>query len=378
MIKETSALLRNRKYHRNMKFYAGLHKQFVVDFDNDKTSYEQAVTEHIRASGIYWGISALVVMGMESALPADNILSFVKSCYHNSGGFAPSPGHDPHLLYTLSCLQILALLDALDELPDKEKTIGYIASLQKVDGSFSGDKWGEIDTRFSYCAFQALALLNALDRVNIDTGVEFIAKCMNFDGGFGAVPGAESHAGQVFCCVGALAIVKRLDVIDADLLGWWLAERQVDSGGLNGRPEKQSDVCYSWWILSSLAILGRMDWIDKKKLSKFILECQDSDGVGSSYESYGGGIADRPGNLPDVYHTFFGIAGLSLLGCFEEGNSYELNIDTSIPSKSGETHPVFPFAHRPIDPVYALPFSVIEKLNLPRSVMPIVSPSNKL
>ncbi|PCH34855.1 hypothetical protein WOLCODRAFT_78824, partial [Wolfiporia cocos MD-104 SS10] len=27
-----------------------------------------------------------------------------------------------------------------------------------------------------------------------------------------------------------------------------------------------------------------------------------------------GGIADRPGDLPDVFHTLFGVAGLSLLG----------------------------------------------------------------
>ena len=26
-----------------------------------------------------------------------------------------------------------------------------------------------------------------------------------------------------------------------------------------------------------------------------------------------GGISDRPGNMVDVFHTFFGIAGLSLL-----------------------------------------------------------------
>ena len=27
-----------------------------------------------------------------------------------------------------------------------------------------------------------------------------------------------------------------------------------------------------------------------------------------------GGIADRPGNMVDVFHTLFGAAGLSLLG----------------------------------------------------------------
>ena len=28
-----------------------------------------------------------------------------------------------------------------------------------------------------------------------------------------------------------------------------------------------------------------------------------------------GGISDRPGDLPDPFHTLFGVAGLSLLNC---------------------------------------------------------------
>lgn len=118
-------------------------------------------------------------------------------------------------------------------------------------------------------------------------------------------PGAESHAGQIFTCVGALSIAGRLDEIDQDLLGDWLCERQLPNGGLNGRPEKLEDVCYSWWVLSSLAMIDRLHWIDGDKLSRFILECQDP---------HVGGISDRPGDMSDVFHTCFGIAGLSLLG----------------------------------------------------------------
>jgi Prenyltransferase and squalene oxidase repeat len=46
----------------------------------------------------------------------------------------------------------------------------------------------------------------------------------------------------VFVCVAALAILDRLDVVDVDTLAWWLSERQLPSGGLNGRPEKLADV----------------------------------------------------------------------------------------------------------------------------------------
>lgn len=135
--------------------------------------------------------------------------------------------------------------------------------------------------------------------------------------------------------------MQALHYVDADLLGWWLAERQCDSGGLNGRPEKQADVCYSWWILSAMSILGRMSFIDRKALTQFILKCQDTED---------GGIADRPGNMSDVFHTFFGISGLSLLGHLETEGCQ----------------------HDAIDPVYALPVSVVRRLELPAQTLPSI------
>lgn len=72
----------------------------------------------------------------------------MKSCYcPSSGGFAPSPRHDPHLLYTLSAVQIAATYDALEDIIDADAVAKYVVALQQPDGSFWGDKWGEVDTR---------------------------------------------------------------------------------------------------------------------------------------------------------------------------------------------------------------------------------------
>jgi hypothetical protein len=35
---------------------------------------------------------------------------------HGNGGFGAAPGHDPHMLYTVSAVQILCLVDGVDEL----------------------------------------------------------------------------------------------------------------------------------------------------------------------------------------------------------------------------------------------------------------------
>lgn len=65
-------------------------------------------------SGVYWGLSALYLMGKLDAMDEEDVVSWVMSCQHPCGGFGGSERHDPHLLYTLSALQILAIYDQLD------------------------------------------------------------------------------------------------------------------------------------------------------------------------------------------------------------------------------------------------------------------------
>lgn len=155
----------------------------------------------------------------------------------------------------------------------------------------------------------------------------------------------------VWVSVAALAILGELGRIDSHMLGWWLSERQLPNGGLNGRPEKLEDVCYSWWNLASLSIIGKLHWINRDKLIRFILSaqvsgassdalscagcrhphwqplendktcchqvdrsCSDGHELANGQDEEDGGIADRPGDWVDVFHTVFGLAGLSLLG----------------------------------------------------------------
>ena len=44
------------------------------------------------------------------------------------GGFGGYPGHDPHLLYTLSAIQILAIYDALDRIDHNQTILCTITS----------------------------------------------------------------------------------------------------------------------------------------------------------------------------------------------------------------------------------------------------------
>lgn len=98
-----------------------------------KDELEYWLTEHLRLNGLYWGLTALHLLRHPDALPRAGILDFVFSCLHESGGFGAAPGHDAHMLYTVSGVQILATLDAFGELEERvqggRQKIGQCASV---------------------------------------------------------------------------------------------------------------------------------------------------------------------------------------------------------------------------------------------------------
>ena len=66
-------------------------------------------------------MTALHLLGRPDALPRNETIDFVLSCQHETGGFGAAPGHDAHMLYTVSAVQILVTVDALDELDKRGK-----------------------------------------------------------------------------------------------------------------------------------------------------------------------------------------------------------------------------------------------------------------
>ena len=157
----------------------GKHDAFVRRLEEEhKDDLEYWVTEHLRVSGAYWGLTALRLMRPLGAAETAGVVDWVLRCHDaESGGFAGNVGHDPHLLYTLSAVQVLVLLGALDRC-DVEGVTRFVVGLQQPDGSVCGDRWGEVDTRFSYIAVSCLSLLGTLDRLNIPVCFFFLSALM--------------------------------------------------------------------------------------------------------------------------------------------------------------------------------------------------------
>jgi hypothetical protein len=88
------------------------HEDFIAKYGSDPDDYEYAMSEFLRMNGIYWGVTAMDLMGRLGAMDRPGIVQFLRDCQTPAGGFRPVPGQDPHLLNTLSAVQVSSQLSS--------------------------------------------------------------------------------------------------------------------------------------------------------------------------------------------------------------------------------------------------------------------------
>jgi geranylgeranyl transferase type-2 subunit beta len=54
--------------------------------DDQKKDLAYHLTEHLRINGVYWGLTALCIMGRKDALPRDEMIDYVMSCWDDEAG----------------------------------------------------------------------------------------------------------------------------------------------------------------------------------------------------------------------------------------------------------------------------------------------------
>ncbi|KAK4947708.1 geranylgeranyl transferase type-1 subunit beta [Elasticomyces elasticus] len=78
----------------------------------------------------------------------------------------------------------------------------------------------------------------------------------------------------------------------------------LDWVGFNGRCNKVADTCYAFWVGAGLTLMNASRVIHPTPVRRYLLE-QTAHIVG--------GFGKLPGDPPDVYHSYLGLAALSLL-----------------------------------------------------------------
>jgi geranylgeranyl transferase type-1 subunit beta len=211
--------------------------------------------------------------------------------------------HDlPHIAMVYVALAILRIMGDDFSRVNRDGVRRLLGALQQDDGSFRPTPIeSESDVRFVYCACAISYFLNDWSGVDRDRATQFILRSESYESALGQGPGQESHGGSTYCGVAALWLMDRLDEYpDRERLVRWCCERQI--AGFQGRSNKPADTCYSFWVGATLALLGHADLIDSDSSRGFTFCCQ----------SKIGGVGKTPDAHPDVLHTYYGIAGLSV------------------------------------------------------------------
>jgi geranylgeranyl transferase type-1 subunit beta len=279
--------------------------------------------EAVLLSVVYLGLDALAMSSVsgDPIVPEADRTEFIEWIYSHQiqppllGGFRAGPCHyvphqgleETNLAMTFSALASLLLLgDDLSRV-DVERTLAAIQRLQLPSGAFQQHLHeSEDDVRFSYCASAVTKMLGSTGGIDIDRAVDYVLSCQTYEGGFAHQPGDEAHGGGTFCALASLSIWGAMDRIrDRRSLALWLSGRQTDPDSqFSGRASKDPCSCYSFWIGASMKMLGIYDLlVDKQRFHELMV----------AYYTHAGFIG-KPFDEPDMVHTHFALAGLSLAG----------------------------------------------------------------
>ncbi|XP_043266276.1 protein farnesyltransferase subunit beta isoform X2 [Colletes gigas] len=274
------------------------------------------------------------------------IVGFLAKCQSRKGGFGGGPGLLPHLGSTYAAVNALCSIGSLEayQVINRVTLKKFLLSRRQEDGSFSMHEDGEVDMRGVYCALAVASLTNIYTRELFKDTANFILKCQTWDGGFGGYPGMEAHGGYTYCAITSLRMLGELKYCRLRPLMRWLVNRQMSlEGGFQGRPNKPVDACYSFWqgacfpiideTFRNLYKLNSDYWLyDQKALQEFLLFC---------CQFFHGGMADTPGDKSDIYHTCYGLSGLSIA----QMSPQPLIIGTTLQSMLKLIHPLYNLEH---------------------------------
>lgn len=309
---------------------------------------------------MYWVLGALSMLDVKiKPEERDRAIETILSFQHPDGGFSgsPGPGHLAHLAATYACICCLAILleDAEQDVVnntwskvDIKKLYDWMLSLKVSDGSFAVQHEGEIDVRGCYGALAVAAMLNLLTPELVRDLPQYLVNCQTHEGGMAATsisnhtdqtppaysgnhtgaPVGEAHGGYTSCALASYFLLQGYPSLpnthkfDVEACLRWAAQAQaspIEGGGFRGRTNKLVDGCYIWWCGGLLPLLEAMlmsdtsreefpDLCDRQALQEYVLlASQEPTTKGSK-----GGLRDKPGMAPDMYHTHYILSGLSV------------------------------------------------------------------
>lgn len=307
-----------------------------ADF-GDKRNEENKVWDPANGPATYLALAALLILGDDlSRVKRKECLQWLRKLQRDSGGFGETVGENGRIE------------------GGTDSRFGYCVTAVRwiLRGCVKGDVEGVPD-------------------IDVDRLTECVKVAQTYDGGVSEAPFHEAHGGFTYCAVNILALTRRLPHVanvgpgpdpgasglsNMDLTIRWLVSRQTgilaegdepdadevgttdvvahDSepataearnphgfgtfpggprdctrlelqwAGFNGRCNKIADTCYCFWTKGALSTLHMQHLADTEACRRYLLD---------KTQHMVGGFGKNPGDPPDIYHSYLGLAALALL-----------------------------------------------------------------
>ncbi|KAE9411386.1 terpenoid cyclases/Protein prenyltransferase [Gymnopus androsaceus JB14] len=287
---------------------------------------------------LFWSLQSLSLLKVEldegnKKRASDTILAM----QNPAGAFGGGPGQAPHLLPTYAAICTMGIVGSPSTWSqiNRPSLYQFFMSLKEPDGSFRVSQRGEVDVRGVYCLLAVAKLLGMMTRELVLGTREWVRSCQTYEGGFASAtigvgeqsaPLGEAHGGYTFCALAAWVLLesefpsdKGSKSINLKSLRRWLVNMQGDEDelyGFRGRTNKLVDGCYSWWVGGCFKLLAELE--ERRGMSGKDAEepIWNPEGL-KQYILYAaqhpaGGLRDKPPKSPDMYHTLYCLAGLSV------------------------------------------------------------------
>ncbi|RID66066.1 hypothetical protein BRARA_D01232 [Brassica rapa] len=305
----------------------------------------------------YWILHSIALLGesVDDELE-NNTIDFLGRCQGSDGGYGGGPGQLAHLATSYAAVNTLVTLGgdkALSSI-NREKMSSFLRRMKDPDGGFRVHDMGEMDVRACYLAISIASILNILDDELTQGLGDYILSCQTYEGGIGGEPGSEAHAGNTYCGLATMALITEVDRLNLDSLMNWIVHQQGVERGFQGRTNKLVDGCYTFWQAAPCVLLQRLysahDLVLQGSLhmsqprdedheehahDEDDPESDDDDSDEDSNEDCRrvqpvfdslnlqryvilcsmvpeGGFRDKPGRPRDFYHTCYCLSGLSV------------------------------------------------------------------
>ncbi|CAN7059690.1 unnamed protein product [Brassica rapa subsp. trilocularis] len=205
----------------------------------------------------YWILHSIALLGesVDDELE-NNTIDFLGRCQGSDGGYGGGPGQLAHLATSYAAVNTLVTLGGDKALSSINRC--FLRRMKDPDGGFRVHDMGEMDVRACYLAISIASILNILDD-ELTRGLgDYILSCQTYEGGIGGEPGSEAHAGNTYCGLATMALITEVDRLNLDSLMNWIVHQQGVERGFQGRTNKLVDGCYTFWQAAPCVLLQRL------------------------------------------------------------------------------------------------------------------------